>query len=635
MAILKPSPGSPSTFSAGTRMPLKVSSRRSLPSRPRVSKRWPTSNPSMSASTMNAVCSSLTGGGEGHERRALAAVADVVLLAVQPPGSVGLALGPRLQAGHVRPRAGLGEREAGELLARAQVGQEPLLLLVGAEQDDALHADRHVHAEHHRQGRVDLRELLRDAAVAGLGQALAAVLLRHVQAQDPALGQPLDGLVPHPALLLDLVGVVGQVAHRLAERADLVLLGVVGLGEGEDELLVDLAEVERLGERGDALAGVGLLLGGGRFHRPARPPAPFSERGLGPDVLRRWPDQLGLSLLLHDVRGPAAHARAGEQRGEQLGRDVGEVEHHRRPELDVGGQHAVGLAGLQLGQRGLLELLGRLQARGVDLLGGATQHSRAGVLGPVDAVAEAHQPLAAVEQVLHVALGVALALDAVEHVQHPRGRAAVQRAAQRAHGAAQRGGNVGARGGDHPGGEGGRVHAVLGGRDPVGVDGLDVARVGLAAPADEEALGDRSRLVDLQLGDGRAADAASRLGDERQRHDRAAGEVVAGLLVGDVDHLLEPPLRGQHGQRGLEVGARVAGAHRKRVRLRRRQAGLEAAVHQQAPHLLEADLADQVLDVDAAVAQRAALLVGLGDRRPEGDYSLEARGSFDYLGHWP
>ena len=258
------------------------------------------------------------------------------------------------------------------------------------------------------------------------------------------------------------------------------------------------------------------------------------------------------------------------------GGTLGEVEHHRRPELDVGGQHAVGLARLELGQRGLLELLGRLEAGRVDLLGGAAQHPRPRVLGAVDAVAEAHQALTAVEQVLDVALGVALALDAVEHVQHPRGRAAVQRAAQRAHRAAQRRGHVRAGGGDHPGGEGGGVHAVLGGGDPVGVDRLDVPRVGLAAPADQEALGDRGGLVHLELGHRRAADAAGRLRYEGQRHDRAAGEVVAGLLVGDVDHLLEPPLRRQHGQRGLEVGARVAGAHRERVRLGGRQPGLEA-----------------------------------------------------------
>ena len=55
MAILKPSPGSPSTFSGGTVTPLKCSSRRSLPRRPIVSKRLPTSKPSMPFSTMKAV----------------------------------------------------------------------------------------------------------------------------------------------------------------------------------------------------------------------------------------------------------------------------------------------------------------------------------------------------------------------------------------------------------------------------------------------------------------------------------------------------------------------------------------------------------------------------------------------------
>ena len=54
------------------------------------------------------------------------------------------------------------------------------------------------------------------------------------------------------------------------------------------------------------------------------------------------------------------------------------------------------------------------------------------VLGAVDAVAEAHQPLAAVEHVLDPALGVAGALDVVEHLQHARRRAAVQRARERA-----------------------------------------------------------------------------------------------------------------------------------------------------------------------------------------------------------
>ncbi len=77
------------------------------------------------------------------------------------------------------------------------------------------------------------------------------------------------------------------------------------------------------------------------------------------------------------------------------GRHVGEVEHDRRPELDVGRQHAVGPAGLKLGQRGLLERLGDLDTRRAELVRGPAQDAGAWVLGPVDAVAEAHQPLAA------------------------------------------------------------------------------------------------------------------------------------------------------------------------------------------------------------------------------------------------
>ena len=57
-----------------------------------------------------------------------------------------------------------------------------------------------------------------------------------------------------------------------------------------------------------------------------------------------------------------------------------------------------GLRACELGERGLLERLGDLDARRAELARGAAQHPRARVLGAVDAVAEAHQPLAAVEQ---------------------------------------------------------------------------------------------------------------------------------------------------------------------------------------------------------------------------------------------
>jgi hypothetical protein len=59
------------------------------------------------------------------------------------------------------------------------------------------------------------------------------------------------------------------------------------------------------------------------------------------------------------------------------------------------------------------------------------------------------------------------------------------------------------------------------------------------------------------------------------------------------------------------------------MRLRRRETGLELTVHEQPPDLLEGDRAHELLDVDAAVAQRAAFLVGLGDLGGKGDDALE------------
>ena len=61
------------------------------------------------------------------------------------------------------------------------------------------------------------------------------------------------------------------------------------------------------------------------------------------------------------------------------------------------------------------------------------------------------------------------------------------------------------------------------------------------------------------------------------------------------------------------------------VRFGRRQARFEVAVHEQAPDLLVGDVADEFFDVDAAVAQRATLFVGLCDLGRECDDAFEAR----------
>jgi hypothetical protein len=65
------------------------------------------------------------------------------------------------------------------------------------------------------------------------------------------------------------------------------------------------------------------------------------------------------------------------------------------------------------------------------------------------------------------------------------------------------------------------------------------------------------------------------------------------------------------------------------------ESALPGTVDQEAPHLLEADLSDELLDVDASVAEGPTLLVGLGDRRVEGDDALEAGGDLDQLSHVP
>jgi hypothetical protein len=66
------------------------------------------------------------------------------------------------------------------------------------------------------------------------------------------------------------------------------------------------------------------------------------------------------------------------------------------------------------------------------------------------------------------------------------------------------------------------------------------------------------------------------------------------------------------------------GSPERTARLGGRQTGLERAVDQEAPDLLEGHVADDVLDVDAAVAERSAVLVGLGDLGGEGDDAFEA-----------
>ena len=98
---------------------------------------------------------------------------------------------------------------------------------------------------------------------------------------------------------------------------------------------------------------------------------------------------------------------------------------------------------------------------------------------------------------------------------------------------------------------------------------------------------------------------------------------IWGLRLVDVEQLAETPCRGEHRERALHVDPDVAGVHRQRERLGRGQAGAEAAVDQQRPHVAEGDLAREVLDVDAPVAQRTAVAVRFGDLGVERDHTLQ------------
>ena len=289
------------------------------------------------------------------------------------------------------------------------------------------------------------------------------------------------------------------------------------------------------------------------------------------------------------MRRPAGRSRAGEHRGRERGGTSATSSTTADQNSTFVSSGRSGDFCAQRRERRLLELFRDVVPRRAELLRRPAQQPGARILGAVDAVAEAHQPLAAVEQVVDVAVDVAGLCGGVEHRQHPCGRAAVERPGERADCRGERRRAVGAGRGDDPGGEGRGVEAVLGGADPVGVDRLHVLGVGLAAPLEQEALGGRSALRDRLRGDPvrLAVRDPRRLGRDRDELRREAAEVLARLVVRDVDQLLEIPLGADAGRHRLQIGRRVARQAAALVRLRRRQTGLEALVDEEAPDLLE------------------------------------------------
>ena len=163
--------------------------------------------------------------------------------------------------------------------------------------------------------------------------------------------------------------------------------------------------------------------------------------------------------------------------------------------------------------------------------------------------------------------------------------------------------------------------------DPVGVERLDVLRIGLAAPLEEEAGRGRAargnqRWVDrsqIPVGE------TSRLGNDRDHGRRKSRQVGVRLPVGDVDQLVKPPRSREMRGCRLEVGRGVAGQILRHVRCRGLKARERLVVDEKPPHLLERNAPDEILDVDSAIAERTAVTIRLGDLGLECDNAFEAR----------
>jgi len=54
------------------------------------------------------------------------------------------------------------------------------------------------------------------------------------------------------------------------------------------------------------------------------------------------------------------------------------------------------------------------------------------------------------------------------------------------------------------------------------------------------------------------------------------------------------------------------------------QSWIEAAINQESPDTLERDVANEILNVDSAIAKSSAFAVGFGDFSRECDYALQA-----------
>ncbi len=203
-----------------------------------------------------------------------------------------------------------------------------------------------------------------------------------------------------------------------------------------------------------------------------------------------------------------------------------------------------------------LDVHGEFDQGAAEPLRDAAQHARARVLGAVDGVPEAHDPLPRQDAFADPGVDAVRGADGVEGVQGPAGRAAVQWPGERSDGADEAGGEIGSGGGDDAGGEGGGVEAVVHGGDQVLLDGPYARRVGLGTGHHVEVVGRVRQVVARFHGREPLAQPVQR--GEQRGHGGARGERVGPAAAG-VDVVQRAASRGgaEQGERGAQPRERA------------------------------------------------------------------------------
>ena len=140
-----------------------------------------------------------------HDRKkvCLVRIGDVALGAIQHV-MVAITDGLGRQAASVRPRFRLGQREAGDQVARGNTRQPSFLLRIRSEQDERLAADADIRARHATESRGCLAQLHRNQCLGLHIQGQTAILFRHRDAEQAEILHLVDDFLWYFVFLADL-----------------------------------------------------------------------------------------------------------------------------------------------------------------------------------------------------------------------------------------------------------------------------------------------------------------------------------------------------------------------------------------------------------------------------------------------